>query len=328
MAEKSQEFLNPFAPAKMLGNHLRIALDGPAGSGKTFTALMQACLIMGGQNTDYGATLSRRDNGLGRIAVIDTERGSASKYAKYFADGFGGAAFDALNLARSSSGAVEPEAFIQAIEAAKKFEYEAIVIDSLSHAWEGILDAKDRVDEKEKAKNKGVTNSFANWREITPLHNRLIDTILNYPGHVFVTMRTKVEYVQEKDERGYTKIRKVGLKPVQRDGVDYEFDIVLDMMDNVAFVGKSRCKELMEKGQIDKPSSNMADILRVWLDLAEPTMSRETFMQNMAGIGYSTTESIQDWIKLNQLGKIGGNDKYDRLWEIALNSSIQKASGE
>lgn len=328
MAEISQANLNPFAPAKMLGNHLRIALDGPAGSGKTFTALLQASLILGGELSEHGAILSRRDNGLARIAVIDTERGSASKYSKYFHDGKGNAAFDALNLARSASGAVEPEEFIKAIDAAKTYEYEAIIVDSLSHAWEGILDQKDKVDDREKSKNKGgYTNTFANWREITPLHNRLIDTVLNYTGHVFVTMRTKVDYVQEKDEKGYTKIRKVGLKPVQRDGVDYEFDIVLDMMDNIAYVGKSRCKELTEKAQFERPGIDMAQILRVWLDLAEPAMTREQFAVRMAEIGYSTEASVQDWFKLNKLGHIGGVDKYERLWDIAVNQ-MQKASGE
>jgi hypothetical protein len=329
MSDYSQENSNPFAPAKMLGNHLRIALDGPAGSGKTFTALLQACLVLGGEYTEHGAILSRRENGLARIAVIDTERGSASKYSKYFADAKGNAAFDALNLARSASGAVEPEEFIRAIDAAKKFEYEAIIVDSLSHAWEGILDAKDKVDDREKAKSKGsYTNTFANWREITPLHNRLIDTVLNYTGHVFVTMRTKVEYVQEKDEKtGRNVVRKVGLKPVQRDGVDYEFDIVLDMMETVAYVGKSRCKELTEKAQFDHPSTDMAQILRVWLDLAEPAMTREQFVIHMATIGYTTEESIKDWVKLNKLGGIGGVNKYDRYWEIA-NVNLDKASGE
>lgn len=310
---------NPFAPAKMMGNRLRIALDGPAGSGKTFTALIQACLVLGGSPTDFGAQLSRRENGQARIAVIDTERGSASKYAKYFTSEDGHSAFDALNLARQESGAVEPKDFISAIEAAKTYGYEAIIVDSLSHAWEGILDQKDKVDDREKSKSKGgYTNTFANWREITPLHNRLIDAILNYPGHVFATMRTKVEYLQEKDEKtGRNVVRKVGLKPVQRDGVDYEFDIVLDMMENIAYVGKSRCKELTEKGQIDKPSVNMAQILREWLDLALPVMTREQFMDEMAEIGYSTKESIQAWIKSNGLEHIGGNDKYTRLWEVA-----------
>jgi hypothetical protein len=321
---------NPFAPAKMMGNRLRIALDGPAGSGKTFTALMQACLVLGGSTTEFGASLSRRDNGMARIAVIDTERGSASKYAKYFASEDGNSAFDALNLARQDSGAVEPKDFIAAIDAARTYGYEAIIVDSLSHAWEGILDQKDKVDDREKSKNKGFTNSFANWREITPLHNRLIDAILNFPGHVFATMRTKVEYIQEKDDKtGKLAVKKVGLKPIQRDGVDYEFDIVLDMMDNIAYVGKSRCKELMEKGQVDKPAMNMAQILREWLDLALPVMSREQFMEKMASIGISGKDSIQEWIKANKLEAIGGNDKYTRLWEIANeDNELPHAAGE
>ena len=323
---------NLFAPAAMTGSKLRIAYDGPSGSGKTYTAILQAVLMLDGELTDKGAYLPRRPNGLARIAVIDTERGSAQKYAKDFAsDDKRYGAFDVLVLDRNENGAVDPRAFIQAIETAEEYGYEYLVIDSLSHAWEGILDEKDKVDEAAKAKSRGnYTNTFANWREVTPLHNKLIDACLTYDGHVAVTMRTKTEYVQEKDEKGYTVIRKVGLKPIQRDGVDFEFDIVLDMMDNIAYVGKSRCKPLREMASINKPGKEMATVLTEWLDLAEPLLmlTREDFIAKMNELGYGNNQAIGAFIKNNGLEIIGGDMKYTRIYTMACQQKGIEPFGE
>ena len=212
---------------------LRMALIGPSGAGKTYSALNIA-------------------RNLGdRVALIDTEHGSASKYADIFD-------FDTLEL-----GTFSPDTYVQAIEAAADAGYDVLVIDSLSHAWMGKEGALEQVDKA--AKRSRSSNNFAAWRDVTPMHNRLVEAILGARLHVIATMRSKMDYVQEKDPQGKTVIRKLGLAPVQRDGVEYEFDIVADMDLNLDMViSKTRCT-LLTGGIFNKPGAEVAGILKAWL---------------------------------------------------------------
>jgi len=212
---------------------LRLAVIGPSGAGKTYSALAIA--------THLGE----------RVAVIDTERGSASKYA----DKFG---FDVLELET-----FEPASYVDAIHAAEEAGFDVIVIDSLSHAWMGKGGALEMVDNAQRRQR--TPNSFTAWRDVTPEHNKLVEAIVTCRAHIVVTMRAKTEYVQEKDERGKTTIRKIGLAPVQRDGLEYEFDVVCDIdLDNVLVVSKTRCTEMAER-TFKKPGKDVADVLRAWL---------------------------------------------------------------
>lgn len=219
-----------FQRATKKQSRLRMALIGPAGSGKTFTALSLA-QSLGSQ-----------------IAVIDTEHGSASKYSDLFA-------FDVCELTSFS-----PDTYIQAIRVAEQAGYDVLVIDSLSHAWmgkDGVLEFKDRVG-----------GGFNAWREATPLHNKLVEAILSTRVHVIATMRSKTEYIVEEYEDGGRKKsrpRKIGMQPVQRDGLEYEFDVVADLDEsNTLYIGKTRCSIL--KGQIyEKAGADVAAILVDWL---------------------------------------------------------------
>jgi nucleoside-triphosphatase THEP1 len=217
---------------------LRLALIGLAGSGKTYSALSIATHLVPN----------------GKIAVIDTERGSASLYADRFA-------FDVLDLERHG-----PENYCDAIEAAEQAGYDVIVIDSLSHAWAGKDGALEQVDKV--AKREGKANNFTAWRDITPKHNRLVDTILSCKSHVIASMRSKMEYVLEKDEKtGKSAPRKIGLAPIQRDGLDYEFTVCGDMnLNHELIVSKSRCSAIGVGDIIDKPGEKFAGTLRQWLN--------------------------------------------------------------
>lgn len=214
---------------------LRLALIGASGSGKTYTALAIA--------TNLGK----------RVAVIDTERGSASKYAGTFE-------FDVLE-----PDTFEPQQYIDALHAAAEAGYDVVVIDSLSHAWMGKGGALEQVDNA--AKRSQSRNTFNAWREVTPQHNAMVDAIISAPLHVIATMRAKTEYVLEKDDRGKTVPRKVGIQPVQRDGLEYEFDVVadLDVENNDLIVGKTRCNVLHGK-VYRKAGKDVADTLLRWLD--------------------------------------------------------------
>ncbi|MDE2105946.1 MAG: AAA family ATPase [Patescibacteria group bacterium] len=212
---------------------LRLALCGPAGSGKTYSLLSIA--------TELG----------GPIAYVDTEHGSASKYADLFQ-------FDVIE-----PDVFDPRKLIELIKEAIEAGYRVVCIDSLSHYWMGKGGELDMVD---GAAKRTQGNSFAAWKHVTPVHNELVDTIIGAQIHVLVSMRTKTEWVIEKDERtGKNAPRKVGLAPVMRDGIEFEFDVCGDLdQDNTLTVTKSRCPDLAGK-VINRPGKDMAQTLKKWL---------------------------------------------------------------
>jgi len=215
--------------------HLRMALAGPPGSGKTYSALNVAKWLPG------------------PIAVIDTESRSASKYADLFE-------FDVLELDHHA-----PQAYVAAIHAAATAGYKTLIIDSLSHAWmgnDGALEQVDRIAANAK-------NSFQAWGQVTPAHNEMLRAILAAPMHVIATMRSKMAYVVEPNERGQQVPRKVGLQPVQRDGVEFEFDVVGDLnQDNILCVTKSRCPAMSGRS-FRRPGREVAEELTKWLTRGE-----------------------------------------------------------
>lgn len=218
---------------------LRLALIAPAGCGKTYSALAIAC----------GLTP-------GKVALIDTEHGSAAKYADLFA-------FDTLELRD-----FDPDNYVAAIQAAERAGYQTVVIDSLSHAWAGKGGALELVD-KAAAKSKSGS-TFHAWKDVTPKHQALIEAMLQSGCHVIATMRSKVEHVYESG-----KVKKVGLQPVQREGMEYEFDLVGDIdQDHKLVITKSRIPAL--SGQvISKPGAQLAAELAGWLKGAEPVKRAE-----------------------------------------------------
>ncbi|SRR5216683_1325335 len=226
-----------FKPAVKHESKARIAIAGPSGSGKTYTSLLLASALAGD----------------GGVAVLDTERGSASKYADLFN-------FSVIELDN-----FHPNNFIDIIHEAERAGFGVLVIDSLSHAWSGtggLLEIVESVAKRSKS-----ANTFTAWSEATPIQNRLIDAITRAHLHVICTMRSKQEYSLERDERTGRNIpRKVGMAPVQRNDVEYEFDCFFEMdYSNTLIVQKSRCSALANQ-VIEKPDGRLADTLKAWLD--------------------------------------------------------------
>jgi hypothetical protein len=214
---------------------LRLAIDGVSGSGKTYTALSIAS-GMGGP-----------------IIVIDSEHGSASLYADRFT-------FDTIELNQ-----FQIEDYIAALEMAAcgndNKPYHIVIIDSTSHAWDALIERVERI-----ANQKYGGNTFRAWGEGTPLQKKLIEAMLNYPGHVIVTCRSKTEYSVEKNEKGATTIKKVGTAAVQRQGFEYEFTMAMTMDANhVGFVTKDRTGKFQDKF-IEKPGKEMGGKLIAWLN--------------------------------------------------------------
>lgn len=234
-----------FTPATKDEAKARIALTGPSGAGKTYTALTLATALAD------------------TVAVIDTERGSASKYADEFA-------FSTLNLQT-----FEPGALIQALAAAAAGGFAAVVVDSMTHFWSGTGGMLEQVDQAAKRGYGG--NSFGGWKEARPLERKMIDALVSYPGHVIVTMRSKTDYVIEENERGRKVPRKVGLKPEQREGIEYEFDIVGDLdHENTLVVTKSRARTIAGR-VVAKPGAEFAADIAAWLGSGKPAADANTY---------------------------------------------------
>ncbi len=217
-----------FKKAERKQSKLRLAICGCSGSGKSYSSL----LIAKGLTTNNG----------GKIAVIDTESGSSELYSDL-------ADYDVATLTPPFT----PQRYIDLINSAEKAGYSTLIIDSLSHAWQGaggILEMHDKA-------TTGRTNSFAAWGVVTPLHNALVEAILSSPLHIIATMRTKTAY-EVVSENGRTKVNKLGLAPVQRENMEYEFTVVFDLLSDThtANVSKDRTGLFANKQQQFQPSEN------------------------------------------------------------------------
>lgn len=231
-----------FVKATKSQSKLRLAICGLAGSGKTYTMLSVTSAM--------AAEMRRLQQGDGRIALIDTEHESASLYADRFD-------FDTMPLDNHS-----PRAYVDAIREAESERYDFVIIDSLSHAWAGKNGA---LEQKDNAAARGGNNWTA-WRDITPMHNLLIDTMLACRLHLLASMRTKMEYVQT-TENGKPKIEKVGLAAIQREGMEYEFTCVGDIgLDHVLKISKSRLDGVLAIGDaFERPGELFARKVYGWL---------------------------------------------------------------
>lgn len=219
-----------FVKASKTQLKLRLALYGGSGSGKTFSSLAIASHLMPDP----------------KIAVIDTEHGSASRYAGAFE-------FDTCSLQDH-----HPGKYIEAIQAAQEMGYDVVIVDSLTHAWYSELGL--------------VGGNFNNWNKVRPIERQLISTLLSARCHLIVTMRAKTRYSVEKikTSRGESSAPKIiGTVPVQSPGVEYEFDIVGELsQDHILTIEKSRCSDLADR-QFLNPGRGFAMEVSQWLTESE-----------------------------------------------------------
>jgi|GEM_PF-1334268 len=331
-----------FQPAIQEKSHLRADYAGVPGSGKTFTSLKTAGFMMGGKwtETQKGETkpssslsLPLRANGRAQVAFIDTERGTARKYSSIFpaegqpSRGF----FDVLEMPRNN-GVVNPQDFLDAIAMARRADYPFLIIDSASHVWEGILAMKEALDASKK-QSGGYTNEFANWKDVNPFYLAYVEAVFTYPGHVICCTRMEIDRVQEKDERGKTVVRNIGMRETQRKGTSYEFDLVLEFESAVATVTKTRCQELPEGRTFTKPGAELANILTDWLQTGvEPValpMNRQQFVDAAYEIGYKTQEEIAEALRVRGLLNTLGDNRFEKMLEgLKVPHGAEEAPGQ
>ena len=220
---------------------IKLAITGPSGSGKTFSALRLA-------------------KGLGgKVAVIDSENGSASLYSDRFE-------FDTLELHPPFTTAK----YIDAILAAEKAGYDILIIDSISHAWAGdggILDRKGQKDAR-------GGNSYTNWAEFTKEQERFTSAILHCKCNIISTMRSKQDYIMQENDKGKMTPKKVGLAPIQRDGQEYEYTVVFDVaMNHEAETSKDRTGLFADK--IFKITEETGETIKTWLAGSQIPITQE-----------------------------------------------------
>ena len=203
---------------------------------------------------------------------------------------------------------------MQAIQAFERGGYDVIIIDSLSHAWAGqggLLDQQGKIADRSG-------NGFAAWRQVTPEHNKLVDSILQSSAHMVVTMRSKTEYVIEQDSRGKATPRKVGLAPIMRDGIEYEFTVAMDLgQDHHAQATKDRTG--LFDGSVFPVTSATGKSLLAWLESgsAEPaaaTADIETpFDPDADDEDDEDDEEAERAAMMELIGEIEKADDFDEL---------------
>lgn len=185
---------------------LRVGLSGPSGYGKTYSALLLA----------YGIT-----EDWGKIAIIDTENNSASLYSH-----LGG--FNVLTLAEPFS----PERYIEAIKVCEDASMDLIIIDSISHEWQGKGGCLEI--------HEMLGGRFNDWAKVTPRHNAFLDAIIQSKAHVITTTRRKVDYSLDQDSNGKTKVTKLGTKEITREGFEYELTVNFEFLNDKNLVNASK----------------------------------------------------------------------------------------
>jgi len=282
-----------FVKAERKKAKLRLAMLGPSGSGKTYSALLIA-------------------QGLGGpIALIDTERKSGSLYA-HLCD------YDVCDIDPPYT----PDKYVKAIKEAERAGYNVVIVDSLTHAWAGQGGLLEEVD-----KRKGRGNDFTAWRDITPMHNALVDSMLQSGCHVIATMRTKQEYVLVDENRNGKNVKvpkKVGMAPVQRDGMEYEFTVVFDMDLDRHVATASKARTSLFDGKVFTPSVDTGKELVAWLETGAD-MPLPFAPDELAGI-LASANSVDD------LGALYKSEGFKRRLAVSdsnsVNGEVQKRKEE
>lgn len=253
----------------------KIMLGGPSGSGKTYTALRLATGLAKKQNS--------------RIAFIDSEAGRAKYYASEFD-------FDILELERT-----RPEDYIEAIDAALSADYKIIIVDSITHEWNTLLQEKERMP----------GNDFTKWSKLTPRHDKFIEKLLFCEAHTIVTVRGKDEYVLE-EKNGKQVPKKIGLGFKQRDGVEYEYTCTFTIDQDTHVASCTKDNTHLFEGRYDVLTENDGENLYDWANSGN-VPARKRVQKAVPDT------SVQDLQKeIIELCKVKGGSKNKNVMDVML----------
>tara|TARA_B100001146_G_scaffold121795_1_gene106944 strand:+ start:681 stop:1508 length:828 start_codon:yes stop_codon:yes gene_type:complete len=245
---------------------LRLNLSAPSGAGKTMSALRMAKGLVGNWE---------------KIAVVDTENGSASLYS-HLGD------FNTIALTPPFT----PEKYIEALEICAKSGMEAVILDSTSHEWWTLLEENENLAQ---AKYRG--NTWAAWSQTTPRHDRFVRAVLHSPFHVITCTRSKTETIQEGG-----KVKKIGMKDEQRQGWEYELTVSLeiDRDTHMAVPSKDRTN-LFEGKQPFIITEDTGELIKDWCETGakqktpEEKLNEATTLAELANVytGFTKIEKEQ-----------------------------------
>jgi hypothetical protein len=269
--------------ARRSATKVRVLLTSPSGGGKTFGALLLA-------------------KGLGgRTVVIDTEEGSSDLYDELHE-------FDVIDLKPPFT----PERYVEAISAAEAAGYEVIVVDSVTHCWSGKGGCLELVDDIAKAQFRG--NTWSAFSVITPRWRAFVDAILRSSAHIICTGRSKTETAQVEDH-GKKKVAKLGMKLEARDGLEYEFTTVLDLVHDGHYATVSKDRTGIFSGDPKPITVETGKRLAEWLAGAEPAPAPAPKPEPAPAPARADVEQIRGYIRaattVRTLGKIV--DRLDQL---------------
>jgi hypothetical protein len=214
---------------------IRLGLSAVSGAGKTYSAILIAKGLCGD---------------LAKVAIIDTENGSADLYA-HLGD------YNVLPLTAPFT----PEKYVEAIKACEKAGMEVIIVDSISHEWDGKGGCLEIVE--------SLGGKYQDWAKVTPRHQAFIEAILHSTAHVITTVRRKQDYEMVKDGNGKIKIEKGGLREITREGFEYELTINLELdTQHNATASKDRTNLFMGKPAF-VPSEKTGEMIAQWCEQGE-----------------------------------------------------------
>ena len=292
--------------------YLKLGIAAPSGGGKTFGSL----LIGYGLMKEKYPTLSD-DELWGKIAIIDTENGSGELYV--------GSETDGLQIKAYNAVTIDPDytvgKYIQALQTCEDAGMEVVIIDSMTHAWSGeggLLDKQNAI-----AKKSG--NTYTAWKDVTPDHTRLVNKILQTPMHIIATMRSKQEYVQERNEQtGKNAVRKLGMEPEQRKGMEYEFTTFIDV-DEFHKASTSKDRTSLFDGKIFTISPDTGKEFMRWLSTGVDTAHK------IVAESSSSEDKKKELIALQQkvvtiCGELGGSKNLEMM-ELIKSYDPEKKNG-
>ena len=230
-----------FQKAKKEKVWTKVLLGGASGSGKSYSALRLA------------TGLAKKANS--RIAAIDTEAGRIRYYANEFD-------FDDLQLEEPYT----PQKYIDAINQAIDGGYKVLIIDSISHEWNYCVETHDKMP----------GNSYTNWQQITPMHNKFMEKVLQCPMHVIATVRGKDEYVLE-EKNGKQTPKKVGLGYKQRDGVEYEYTVTFNIDQDTHVSSVSKDNTHIFEGRFEVLTEKDGEALYDWANSGETPVAKPQY---------------------------------------------------
>lgn len=265
----------------------RVLIDGPSGSGKTKGALLLA-------------------KGLGgKVAMLDTEHGSGSLYADVME-------YDTVEMGPPFS----PEAYIKVIKAAESGGYDTLIIDSITHEWTGSGGILETVD----AASGGPGGKFKAWASATPRHNAFVDAILRSSINIIATVRSKQDFALVEKDGGRKEVQKLGMAPITRDGMEYEFTCVLDVAIERHMCSSSKDRTGLFDGTHFVISEDTGARLKAWLESGVEPVDRHATARARIKAAASTAELKGVWDSLTPAEKqaleADKNAQRDRLSKL------------